>query len=249
MAAFAIGAGFPVRPRADRLAFLTLTALIWVGVLSGFGTDSVTHITKHGLDYPLIVHLHAAVFVSYLMLFTAQAAMIRAGRPDIHKRVGFVGAGLAAIMLVLGPLTAIVVDATRYRVQGETPEFLAVQFTDMIAFGLLTGAGLLLRGTPSAHKRLTMLGLIYISGAGFSRFLGPVVAAPLGPGPAGELFSLYGMSDLLILGLGAYDLGIGRRLHPAYIGGVALALTCQAVAVTGLLSPAWKTVSTHIVNY
>ncbi|MEO9131688.1 MAG: hypothetical protein ABI240_10820 [Sphingomonas sp.] len=153
------------------------------------------------------------------------------------------------MMLVLGPVTAVIAAAVRYRALGTTPEFLAVQFTDMIAFGLLTGAGLLLRGTPSAHKRLTMLGLIYISGAGFSRFLGPIVAAALGTGPAGELFALYGLSDLLILALGAYDLATRRRLHPAYSAGVALSLACQAIAVTGLLNPAWKAMSLHIVGH
>ena len=249
MTASATGAGFPARPRQDRLAFLAFTALVWVGVLSGFGTDSVSHVRQHGLDYPLIVHVHAVVFVGYLVLFTAQVALIRAGRRDLHKRLGFVGAGLAAMMLVSGPITAVAVGAARYKAGGATPEFLAVQFTDMIAFAILTGAGLLLRSTPSAHKRLTMLGLIYISGAGFSRFLGPVVAVPLGPGPAGELFTLYGLSDLLILGLGAYDLATRRSLHPAYICGVTLAFTCQAIAVAGLLSPAWKAISLRIIGY
>ncbi len=244
-----IGARFPGRPREDRLAFLTLTALVWVGVLSGFGTESVLHIRQHGLDYPPIVHLHAVVFVGYLALFTAQVALISANRLDLHKRLGLVGAGLAASMPVLGPVTAIVVSAARYRAQGATPEFLAIQFTDMIAFALLTGAGLLLRGTPSAHKRLTMLGLLYISGAGFARYLGPMIAAPLGPGSAGQLFTLYGLNDLLILALGAYDLATRRRLHPAYVAGVAVVLACQAAAVTGVLSPAWKAMSLHIIGF
>ncbi len=119
----------------------------------------------------------------------------------------------------------------------------------MIAFTLLTGAGLLLRGTQSTHKRLTMLGLIYISGAGFSRFLSPIIATPFGPGLAADVFIVYGLPDLLILALGAYDLATRRRLHPAYIAGVAVVLACQATAVTGYLSPAWKAMSLHIIGY
>lgn len=249
MTTVTIGAEFPARPREDRLAFLALTALVWVGVLSGFGTDSILHITKHGLDYLPIVHLHALVFVGYLGLFTAQVSLIRANRLDLHKSLGLVGAGLAALMPVLGLVTAVIVSAARYRAQGATPEFLAVQFTDMIAFALLTGVGLLLRGKPSAHKRLTMLGLLYISGAGFSRFLGPMIAAPLSPGPVGQLFTLYGLNDLLILALGVYDLATRRRLHAAYIAGVAGALACQVTAVMGVLSPAWKAMSLHIIGY
>ena len=56
-----------VRAGADRNAFLFFTALVWAGVLSGFGTDSFDHISRHGLDYPLIVHCHAVVFVGYLI--------------------------------------------------------------------------------------------------------------------------------------------------------------------------------------
>jgi hypothetical protein len=243
------GARFPARPKEDRLAFLALTALVWVGVLSGFGTNSIRHISKHGLDYPLIVHLHALVFVGYLVVFTAQVALIRANRLDLHKHLGLVGAGLAAAMPVLGVVTAVMVSAARYRDWGVTPEFLAVQFTDMIAFVLLTGAGLLLRGAPSAHKRLMMLGLLYISSAGFSRFLSPIIAAPLGPGFAADLFIVFGVNDLLILALGAYDLATRRRLHPAYIGGVVVVLACQAIALAGYLSPAWKAMSLEIIGY
>jgi hypothetical protein len=160
--------GFPARPEADRNAFLLFVALIWVAVLSGFGTDSVDHVRKHGLDYPLIVHFHAVAFVGWLVLFTTQVALIRNGRADIHRRLGLAGAALATVMVVLGPATALTVDAHAYVTKGHTPEFLAVQFTDILAFAGLTAAGLLLRAIPSAHKRLMLMGLIYISDAGFA---------------------------------------------------------------------------------
>ena len=173
---------FPVRPDADRNAFLILVAGVWIAVLSGFGTDSFDHVSKHGLDYPLIVHFHAVAFVGWLVLFTTQVGLIRAGRRDIHRRLGVAGAVLAAVMVVLGPATALTVDALAFSAKGDTPEFLAVQLTDIIAFATLTGAGLMLRNTPAAHKRLMLLGLIYISDAGFARFLNGAVAAQLGHG-------------------------------------------------------------------
>jgi uncharacterized integral membrane protein len=79
---------FPARASADRNAFLLFTALVWVAVLSGFGTDTFNHLSKYGLDYPLIVHFHAVAFVGYLALFTAQVALIRTARADIHRRLG-----------------------------------------------------------------------------------------------------------------------------------------------------------------
>ena len=140
-------------------------------MLSGFGSDSFSHVRKHGLDYPLIVHCHAVAFVGWLVLFSVQVALIGNGRPDLHRRLGMAGAGLAAVMVVLGPATALFVDAARYSATGRTPEFLALQLTDILAFAGLTAAALLLRAVPAAHTRLMLLGLIYISDAGFARLL------------------------------------------------------------------------------
>ena len=248
MASITIG-GVPARPQADRNAFLWLTALVWVAVLSGFGTDSFDHLRKHGLDYPLIVHFHAVAFVGYLTLFTTQVALIRNGRPDLHRRLGMAGAALAGVMLVLGPATALTMDAARFASTGKTPEFLAVQLTDILAFAGLTGTGLLLRGAPAAHKRLMLLGLIYISDAGFARFVNPLLAAPLGQGVWGEMAGLYLGSDLLVLGLGAYDLATRRRLHPVYIAGMTWMIALQLTARALLHSPGWKVVALHLIGH
>jgi hypothetical protein len=248
MTAIAIG-DFPPRPRADRNAFLVFVALVWVAVLSGFGTDSFHHLRKHGLDYPLIVHFHAVAFVGYLALFTTQVALIRIGRADLHRRLGVAGAALAAVMVVLGPATALIVDAAAYAARSETPEFLAVQLTDIVAFAGLTGAGLLLRGVSSAHKRLMLLGLIYISDAGFTRYLNNFAAAPLGDSVLGNAVGIYLGSDLLLLGLGAYDLVTRGRLHPAYLAGAAWMIAIQITAVTLLANPAWKALSLHLIGH
>jgi hypothetical protein len=234
---------------ADRNAFLLFTALVWAGVLTGFGTDSFNHLRKYGLDYPLIVHFHAVAFVGWLVLFTVQVALIRTARADIHRRLGVAGAVLAAMMVVLGPATALVVDAARFAAKGETPEFLAVQFTDILAFAGLTGAGLLMRGTSSAHKRLILMGLIYISDAGFARFLNGAVSAPLGLGAWGEGVRLYLGSDLLMLGLGVHDLATRGRLHPAYIAGVVWTISLQITALVLLGNPTWKALSLHLIGH
>jgi len=242
-------AGFPARSGADRNAFLFFVGLVWIGVLSGFGTDSFNHVSKHGLDYPLIVHFHAVVFVSWLVLFTVQVALIRNRRADIHRRLGAIGAVWACIMVVLGPATAMFTDARAYAISGRTPEFLAVQFTDMLAFAVLTGSGLLLRRNALAHKRLMLIGLFYISDAGFARFLNAMVAAPLGASFLGEMASLYLGSDLLLLGFGVYDFATRRKLHPAYLAGAALTLTLQLTALTLLHSPGWKAISLHLIGH
>jgi hypothetical protein len=247
MSSIAVSA-FPARSHPDRNAFLFFTGMVWVGVLSGFGTDSYDHVRKFGLDYPLIVHFHAVAFVGWLVLFTVQVLLIRSARADLHRKLGMAGACLLVAMVILGPATALVVDAHSYATTGRTPEFLAVQFTDILALATLAGAGLLLRRKSAAHKRLLLLALFYISDAGFARFLNPIFAAPLAPSYWGGMVSLYLSSDVLMLGLGAYDVVSRRKLHPAYLAGFAWALTLQVTAFTLLANPGWKAITMHLIG-
>lgn len=242
-------AGFPGRSNPDRNAFLFFTALVWAGVLSGFGMDSYNHVSKYGLDYPLIVHFHAAAFVGWLALFTTQVLLIRKLRPDVHRRLGTFGVALAAVMVFLGPATALVVDAHHFETSGKTPEFLAVQFADIIAFATLAGSGMLLRKNSPVHKRLMLLALFYISDAGFARFLNPMIVGSLGQTYWGGLATLYLGGDALILGLGIYDLSVRRRLYPAYVIGVAWVLLLQFSAYTLLSNQAWKAITLHLIGH
>jgi len=239
---------FPTRHDADRNVFLIFIGLVWMGVISGFGTDSFRHVSAHGLDYPWIVHVHAVSFVGWLTLFTIQASLIRSGRPDLHRRLGIAGAVLAGWMLIIGPATAIVVDAWHYKTNGETPEFLSVQFTDMVAFAGLTGTGLLLRANPAVHKRLMLLGLLDLSDAGFARYLNGLAIIPLGQGGVAEFASLYLGSDLLALAFGAYDLATRRRLHPFYIAGLAWMFAVQLLALFLFHSETWKAISLRLIG-
>lgn len=240
---------FPQRTDPDRNAFLVFIALVWTGVLSGFGTDSFQHVSKHGLDYPLIVHFHAVAFVGFLVLFTVQAALVRAGRVDLHRRLGVAGAALAAVMLVLGPATAITADALAYARRGVTPEFMAVQFTDITFFATMVGSALLLRNRPAAHKRLMLMALFYISNAGFARYLNNIPAAAIKDVFWNDMVGIYLGGDTLMLGLGAYDLITRRRLHPAYLIAFAWAICLELTARAGLYSPAWKAFTLHLIGH
>lgn len=250
MATAAMG-GLPARPDGDRNAFLVIVALIWLGVISGFGVDSARHIRAHGLDYPLIVHLHAVVFMGWMALLTAQVGLVRRGDLAMHRRLGVFAGGWAWLMLIVGPATAIVVDRARYLTSGRTAEFLAVQLFSLVGFAALTGWALWRRRDAAAHKRLMILGTLLIAEAGYARFLNDQVAALL-PGLSGVAAQAVGgyFGTLAIaFGIGGYDLAARGRLYPAYLGGLAVVVGTDLAELVAMQTPAWKALSMRLIGF
>jgi hypothetical protein len=82
-------APFPVQHPWDRNAFLAWIALIWFGVLMGFGPEIQKHIANHETPYPLITHVHGFFFMGWLVLATAQVLLIRTRRIAWHRKLGY----------------------------------------------------------------------------------------------------------------------------------------------------------------
>ena len=200
--------------QADRGFFLVYVALIWAAILAGFGPEIAHHVAKKGFSYPLIVHFHAAAFVGWLVLFAIQVGLVRIGRTDLHRKLGVAGAGLAAAMLVLGPMVALITDGLEFGTPSSDPPFLITQLSDIAAFGALIGSALLLRNDGPAHKRLVLIATCYLSDAGFATrwamqsalASSAMPASPIRPEGSGCTF-------LLILGIGPTNQLAGWRLH------------------------------------
>lgn len=240
--------GFAPNHPWDRNYFLLMVALAWLGVLKGFGSEIIDHVQKHRPAFALIVHVHAVVFVLWLVLFTVQVLLIRAKKLSVHKQLGLWLAGLAGMMVILGPSTALTVQHRAIGDPNADPSFLSIQFTDILAFVGLTGAALLLRRKPVSHKRLMLLGTLYITDAGYARWLADALLKALGGMSYWHFWvALYLGPDVLVLLAGLYDLATRRRLHPAYMAGVAWIFAVQMLALSLYLAPAWLGVAKHII--
>ena len=68
----------------DRYAFPGFVALIWFVILMGFVPDIIHKFRRQGFNYPLAVHIHAAVYVSWLVLLTVQTVLIGRGRVAVQ---------------------------------------------------------------------------------------------------------------------------------------------------------------------
>lgn len=231
----------------DRNFYALMAALAWLGILRGFGAEVITHVAQHKPAFALIVHFHAVVFVGWLVMFTVQILLVRSKRLSVHKQLGFALIWLAVLMAILGPATALTVQHRAMADPKADPGFLSVQFTDILAFVGLTTAGILLRKAPAAHKRLMLLGTLYITDAGFARWLADAWIHLLGFGFWPFWIALYFGSNLLFALAGTYDLVTRRRLHPAYLTGVVWIFANQMLALSLYFSPAWLGCAKRII--
>lgn len=232
----------------DRVFAPALVAAIWFGVLMGFVPEIWRHFARHRPAYPLIVHLHAAAFVGWLVLLTTQVSLIRTGRTAVHRRLGQGAVLLWLAMIVLGPVTAFVVDRIQLSRPHPDPAFLILQLLDMVNFGVITGAGLALRADPAAHRRLMLLGTVFISDAGFGRWLGDGLQKALGDGFWPFMVAMF-LGDLVLVGaMLGYDLITRRRLHGAATAAAAFGVANQAVVCWLYYAPWWKALATSWIT-
>jgi hypothetical protein len=241
----------PFAPRhpADRNALLALLILTWAGIIGGFGLDVIDHVRRSDPAYPFIVHVHALLFTGWLVLLTVQMLLVRGRRLDLHRRLGLAMAWLIPVMVVVALATAWTVQRQFAALPvPQDPQFLSINLTDMLGFATLAGAAILLRRDPSAHKRLMLLSLFYLSTAGFAR-LWLLTIGPAGTDHFWGFFIAYNMGgNIAIVLLGAYDLVTRGRLHPAYVAGAGWVLANELAAAWLYFSPGWKAISLKLLG-
>ena len=217
------------------------TALVWVGVLSGFGTDSFNHVSKYGLDYPLIVHFHALAFVGWLALFTVQVALIRNARADIHRRLGIFVFGLACVMVILGSMAAT--DLLRRGMAAQSVDaktFYASSLGDIVIFGTLIFFAFRTRSNPAAHKRLILIATITLLAAAINRWPFPIILR--------EPILITLIDDAFLLPLVAYDLWSTRKVHQATLWGGLFLVIMQQLELPIGRTAVWQSFATWVLE-
>ena len=207
------------------------------------------HIRHANHAYPLIVHLHAFLFGGWLVLLTTQLMLVRGGRLDLHRRLGMAMAWLIPVMVVVALATAWTVQRQAALLPGpQDPQFISINLTDMLGFATLAGAAIVLRRDPSAHKRLMLLSLFYLSTAGFAR-LWLLTIGPAGVNGFWGFFIVYNFGgDVAVVLLGVYDLATRGRLHPTYVLGAGWIVANELAAAWLFFSPGWRVISVKLLG-
>jgi hypothetical protein len=190
--------------------------------LVGFSTTFFLPVFRGTFRAPIIIYVHGALLFTWLLLFIAQAQFIRTRRIPLHRQCGWLGAVLA--VAIVGSGIAVGFHATTRDLAAGAGDEARGQFVniiiEMLLFGTLVAAAVVLRRDRESHKRLLLLATISILGPAWFRFRHFL------PGLQNPLITLSLVADSLLLIAIAYDLLVHRRVHPVYlwVGGTMIAI-------------------------
>lgn len=247
--------GTPRAHTVDRWIFVGMAAWFILLTLTGFIPDSLMKIemvrTGQRPPFPIALHMHAVCMGSFLLLLLAQTTLVATGRVALHKRLGIVTLGVAALLVVVG----FVLVPTMYHqaleaMRTATPEARAkieqglriseniklLQFRIGILFPLFLAIGARARiGNSGLHKRMMILATAMTLPAGIDRITWIPSSMPVSP-MSPDLYTLLAVSPMFV-----WDVVRNRRVHEAYWIWLAINIPF-AILVHGL----WDTPGWHL---
>jgi hypothetical protein len=213
-------------------------------MLTGFGTDFPKYL--HQTPPPsTILHVHAAVFTTWMLLLTVQTLLVLRDRVAIHRKLGVFAVGWACLMAIMGPWAAI--EEQRLRLHGphSNPWFLSLNLVDIAGFLILLAWGISLRKNPAAHRRMMILATVSLADPGFARLA--LFSAPIPHSAVAWFFFMFYGNILLIALMTAWDAWRGRLMRSFVIGATGL-LTAEAFAAVLYFWPPWRALTLNWVT-
>ncbi|HTB87135.1 MAG TPA: hypothetical protein VK743_04265 [Steroidobacteraceae bacterium] len=227
----------PTRPSLRlRFFFVAMACAVIITVFAGFApTFYLRGSFAQTRPMSVLLHVHGVVFSAWVSFFLLQTLLIERGSRRLHQRLGWIGAGIAAAMVIL--VAAAVVEELR-RVNGFPPPPLALALSafDIIVFATLVGAALYYRKRPDWHKRFMLSATIVLLGAPMFRFVIHLIGRS-DMARASIVSTL--LVDAFFLPCFAYDLLTRRRIHPAYLVALALIVLDQVAQATVVSWTPW----------
>ena len=208
------------RQRVAKSPFYTMLGLLMlVLAVAGFWPQyfraavggTMVDTARHNL-----VHVHAAIFVGWLILFISQAALILNRKIQLHRRFGPILAVYGFAAAAFGLVAGFVLAARFGRRMGDMDKGAAFVFAptiDMIFLAVFLGIAVWFRKRPEIHKRAMLVATFSIAVVGIGRLVdratgldNPWLWQPAMLGP-------------LLLAL-AYDLMVKRRVYAVLAAGL-----------------------------
>lgn len=192
----------------DHRFFLAMAILAAVWVFVGY---SQTYYLKPWVASPelvTLIHIHAAVFTTYLLLYVLQTALVSVHRTALHMTLGWASVVLIPIMVTLGTAAVLWSAKQGHKIVWPNIEVAAaVNLGDGYTFAALATVAIFMRKKPETHKRIMLMSL-------YGGLIPPAIERThlhnFGPIP------IFGAVFAFLLAGPVYDLITYRRTHPAY---------------------------------
>jgi hypothetical protein len=254
--------GTPRAHSIDRWIFVIMAAWFIALVLTGFIPDSIM---KVGLiqsgqrpPFPLVLHVHALLMGSFLLLLLTQTWLMAIGRREYHAQLGMAAFVLAPALVIAGFILAPTMYHQVYdQLQAAPPDardklqkalafsenIKLVQARIGILFSLFFIIGLRARRTDAGlHKRMMILATAIPLPAGIDR-IGWLPATLPGSPISTMLGPIIAVSPMFF-----WDVLRNRSVHSAY--GIWLGLSLPVFIVEYLLwdTPWWHATARQMLG-
>lgn len=211
-----------VRRAVAKSPFYTLLGLLMlVLAIAGFWPQyyrasvggTISDVSRHP-----IVHVHAAIFLGWVILFLGQAVLILRGKMQLHRRFGPILAVYGFIAAAFGLIAGFALAARMGRRVGDMDrgaEFVFAPTIDMVFLAAFLTIAVRYRKKPDIHKRAMLVATFSIAVVGIGRLLGqfPALDSPW-------LWQPLTLAPLLIAL--AYDIAVKRRTYAVLIAGIVV---------------------------
>jgi hypothetical protein len=254
--------GTPRAHAVDRWIFVAMAAWFILIVLGGFIPDSIGKIAavKAGMrpPFPLVLHLHAVLMGSFMLLLLAQSVMMATGRCALHKQVGIAAFVLVPALVVVGMILAPTIYHTVWNGAHHGPpevqaalapvvpmleNILLLQIHAGILFALFMTMALVARTANGGfHKRMIFLATAVPLGAALDRMWwlpNTLPGSPIGS----DCYILLAVAPLFV-----WDVIRNRRVHEAYVVWAAIYLPAAVVMYNVWDTPWWHATAKHIMG-
>ena len=254
--------GTPRAHAVDRWIFVFMAAWFIAVTLAGFIPDSVMKIemVKAGMrpPFPLILHAHAVVMGSFLLVLLTQTWLMATGRREYHMQIGLVGYALAAVLVIVGFLLVPTMygqvwdgahngpPQVRAMLQEQLPvvdNIALLQYRIGILFPLFLAIAFRARGKNAGmHKRMMFLGTAMAMPAAIDRITWIPHTMPASPLSV-DLYTLAVVSPMFL-----WDVIRNRSVHPAYVIWLAVCLPFAIVVHSLWDTPWWHAMAPRIMG-
>jgi hypothetical protein len=245
--------GTPRAHALDRWIYVITAALFVAIALAGFIPSSLAKLAAVQAGarppFPLVMHLHAILMGTFLMLLLAQTLLVATGRCALHRTLGLSAMVVAPALVIVGFLLVW----TNYHLaweaaQGAAPQaqlplsqrvslidnVMLLQIRVGILFPILLTIGLFARGrNDGLHKRMMILATASALGAATTRIPWLPTTMPADPISL-DLFTLVALAPMIV-----WDLLRNRSVHRAYWIWLAFFLPGIAVVQSLWDTPYW----------